>query len=106
MQQLKQSPTYSENAFPCKNLGNTFQGLEPTFEAILFDLFDTLVRLDDEHKSYTESLRKTHEYLSANGLDCSFNVSNMPTSKQLTKSTGKQSILWKNHILACISKAP
>jgi putative hydrolase of the HAD superfamily len=74
MQQLKPSPTISGKSFPCKNLGNTFQDSESTFDAVLFDLFDTLVLLNDENKSYIQSLRKTHEYLTDNDLDCTFDV--------------------------------
>jgi|GEM_PF-276582 haloacid dehalogenase superfamily, subfamily IA, variant 3 with third motif having DD or ED/haloacid dehalogenase superfamily, subfamily IA, variant 1 with third motif having Dx(3-4)D or Dx(3-4)E len=44
------------------------------YTAVIFDLFDTLVILGDEHTSYIESLRKTHQYLSSNGLDCSFSA--------------------------------
>lgn len=41
-------------------------------KAVLFDLFDTLLILEDEHESYVQSLAKMHNYLSDNGLKCSF----------------------------------
>ncbi len=41
-------------------------------DAVLFDLFDTLVLIDDERTSYIQSLWKMHRYLSHNGLEISF----------------------------------
>jgi HAD superfamily hydrolase (TIGR01549 family) len=45
---------------------------KPCFEAVLFDLFDTLVLIDDYTTSFDKSLLMMHTYLSHNGLDCSF----------------------------------
>jgi len=45
---------------------------ELTIDAVLFDLFDTLVLIDDQDISYLQSLLKMHDFLSQNGLDCSF----------------------------------
>lgn len=60
-----------------KNLLNaprseTQYGSKPCFEAVLFDLFDTLVLIDDYNVSFAQSLLMMHTYLSHKGLDCSF----------------------------------
>jgi putative hydrolase of the HAD superfamily len=41
-------------------------------EAVLFDLFDTLLLLEGSEVYYDASLRKLHEYLTKNGIDVSF----------------------------------
>jgi HAD superfamily hydrolase (TIGR01549 family) len=41
-------------------------------EAVLFDLFDTLVLLKSQEAYYPPSLRKLHEFLAKNGVDVSF----------------------------------
>jgi HAD superfamily hydrolase (TIGR01549 family) len=67
MLQLKQTPPHNgkhHSGFPS----------ESQFDAVLFDLFDTLIIMGDEHKSYIQSLKKTHRYLSRNGLSCSFEM--------------------------------
>jgi HAD superfamily hydrolase (TIGR01549 family) len=45
---------------------------QPDFDAVLFDLFDTLVLIQDEHDAYIQSLKKTHQHLTRNGLNASF----------------------------------
>ncbi|MCW4028580.1 MAG: HAD family hydrolase [Candidatus Bathyarchaeota archaeon] len=47
---------------------------QPVIDAVLFDLFDTLVLIDDEHESYIQSLKKTHQHLTHNGLNATFDV--------------------------------
>jgi putative hydrolase of the HAD superfamily len=59
------------------------------FDAVLFDLFDTLVLLGDEHDSYIKSLKKTHKYLSDKGLDCSFNAFKQAYFKTVDKISTK-----------------
>jgi FMN phosphatase YigB (HAD superfamily) len=41
-------------------------------EAVLFDLFDTLLLLESQEAYYTPSLRKLHEFLVKNGVNVSF----------------------------------
>jgi len=43
-------------------------------EAVLFDLFDTLLLLESSEVYYTPSLRKLHEFLVAQGVDVTFEV--------------------------------
>jgi putative hydrolase of the HAD superfamily len=45
---------------------------ELSVDAVLFDLFDTLVLIDGDDP-YIQSLQKMHTYLCGNGLNCSFN---------------------------------
>jgi HAD superfamily hydrolase (TIGR01549 family) len=47
---------------------------QPVLDAVLFDLFDTLVLIDDEHESYIQSLKKTHQHLVHNGLNATFDA--------------------------------
>jgi HAD superfamily hydrolase (TIGR01549 family) len=42
------------------------------FDAVLFDLFDTLILINDNDLAYVKSLHKMHNFLSYNGLACSF----------------------------------
>jgi len=42
-------------------------------EAVLFDLFDTLLLLEKEEIYYGTCLKKTHEFLTKNGIAVSFN---------------------------------
>ncbi len=46
--------------------------LEPRYDAVLFDLFDTLVLIGEEHEPYVKSLAKAHRCLAKNGLNVSF----------------------------------
>ena len=67
----------SKNQQCNKNPSNAQRGepqysFKPCFEAVLFDLFDTLVLIDDYNISLAQSLLMMHTYLSRNGLDCSF----------------------------------
>jgi len=41
-------------------------------DAVLFDLFDTLLPIDGGEASYTPCLRKLHEFLAKSGIDVSF----------------------------------
>ena len=41
-------------------------------EAVLFDLFDTLLLLEEDEAFYVPSLRKLHEFLVKNGIGVSF----------------------------------
>jgi hypothetical protein len=41
-------------------------------KAVLFDLFDTLVIIGENHQCYTKSLTKLHQSLTENGFECSF----------------------------------
>jgi len=59
MLQLTHNSPYNHKAFHSKHNSTS----EPMFDAVLFDLFDTLVLLGDEHESYIKSLKKTHRYL-------------------------------------------
>jgi putative hydrolase of the HAD superfamily len=43
-----------------------------TVEAVLFDLFDTLLLLEDEEEYYEPCLRKMHAFLVKNGIDVQF----------------------------------
>jgi FMN phosphatase YigB (HAD superfamily) len=47
-------------------------GAEMQVEAVLFDLFDTLVLLKSQEAYYPPSLRKLHEFLVKNGVNVSF----------------------------------
>jgi putative hydrolase of the HAD superfamily len=73
MSQLNQSALQKAKPLPNKRCNNSRSHLNPEIDAVLFDLFDTLVLIGDEHDSYIESLLEAHNYLSNNGLDCSFN---------------------------------
>jgi putative hydrolase of the HAD superfamily len=67
MLQLNQTPPTSGNPY-----SNAFRHPKPAIDAVLFDLFDTLVLIDNEHDAYVQSLKKTHRYLCVNGLNCTF----------------------------------
>ena len=41
-------------------------------EAVLFDLFDTLVIIGENHQCYTKSLAKLHQSLVEKGFECSY----------------------------------
>jgi len=41
-------------------------------KAVLFDLFDTLILIGDNHECFTNSLIKLHSSLSKNGFLCDF----------------------------------
>ncbi|MCW3999858.1 MAG: HAD family hydrolase [Candidatus Bathyarchaeota archaeon] len=66
MLQLKHLPTGVPFNIPLRQ--------KAPFDAVLFDLFDTLVLINNEHDAYMQSLRKAHQYLSANGLNCTFSA--------------------------------
>lgn len=74
MLQISYDSPCNHKAFNDKHHNDFTSRSKPAFDAVLFDLFDTLVLLGDEHDSYIQSLKKTHRYLSDNGLDCSFNA--------------------------------
>ena len=46
--------------------------LSRNVKAVLFDLFDTLLILENEHESYVHSLEKMHSYLAGVGLGWTF----------------------------------
>jgi HAD superfamily hydrolase (TIGR01549 family) len=56
-----------------------------SIDAVLFDLFDTLVLIGDGDVAYLQSLLKMHDYLSRNGLDCSFDEFNRAYLKVVDK---------------------
>lgn len=66
MQTLESQPTFT---LP---LGPKTQEQEKNIKAVLFDLFDTLLIIHDEHECYTKSLDKLHKTLLRNGFNCSF----------------------------------
>ncbi|MGD6809232.1 MAG: HAD family hydrolase [Candidatus Bathyarchaeia archaeon] len=68
MLQLTKDHPNNGKAFHCRKHRHSKQNAD----AVLFDLFDTLVLLSDEQASYINSLKTTHKYLSENGLNCSF----------------------------------
>ena len=43
-------------------------------QAVLFDMFDTLVIIEKNHAFYSPSLKRAHHFLIANGVDVRFNV--------------------------------
>lgn len=49
-----------------------FQGLDMTVEAVLFDLFDTLLLLESDEVYYEQCLKKMHAFLIKNGIDVQF----------------------------------
>jgi len=49
-----------------------FVGVEMQVEAVLFDLFDTLLLLESQEAYYLPSLRKLHEFLVKKGVNVSF----------------------------------
>lgn len=69
---LQTSPVSECNTKRHKHLSKSPVSSKLTFDAVLFDLFDTLVLIDDGDISHLQSLLKMHSFLSSNGLDCSF----------------------------------
>jgi HAD superfamily hydrolase (TIGR01549 family) len=53
-------------------MGYRFAGAEMLVEAVLFDLFDTLLLLESQEAYYQPSLRKLHEFLVKNGVNVPF----------------------------------
>jgi putative hydrolase of the HAD superfamily len=43
-------------------------------QAVLFDMFDTLMLIEKNHAFYSPSLKRAHRFLVANGVDVRFNV--------------------------------
>jgi putative hydrolase of the HAD superfamily len=43
-------------------------------EAVLFDMFDTLMMIEKDHAFYNPSLKRTHTFLVKNGVDTQFRV--------------------------------
>jgi putative hydrolase of the HAD superfamily len=56
---------------PCYQNGE-FTVLLENVKAVLFDLFDTLILIGDNHECFTNSLLKLHSSLSKNGFICNF----------------------------------
>ena len=68
----KKSKSKCNKNFADNQLGVFHSVSKLSIDAVLFDLFDTLVLIDDEDISYIQSLLKMHHYLLCNGLRCSF----------------------------------
>jgi HAD superfamily hydrolase (TIGR01549 family) len=62
---------HCKNCFICGR-DYRFAGVKMQVEAVLFDLFDTLLLLKSQEAYYSPSLRKLHEFLVKNGVNVPF----------------------------------
>jgi putative hydrolase of the HAD superfamily len=75
---------------PTTQKSNPSQDASGEFKAVLFDLFDTLVLIGDDHDCYMRALNRLHSTLHRHGFKCSFPVfesAYVKVVKQITAQT-------------------